>query len=237
MLAYQLDSLRAFPPTRATITMTVFYSPEDEGTVRLLEEFSRCDVEGVRWNWQRMDRTALYRRSIGRNLAAKASRADWIWFADCDLFFWEGCIDSLSDSLQGRRDRLVYPAEEWTTPLLLEDDPMLAGGTNRLAHVDTSRFTRATIDRAKGGWQITHGDVARVMGYCDQIPFYQQPREHWNKAYEDRAFRWLLRSDGVPVAVTGMYRIRHAAKGRYSHNSARVASLRRMFRRITSPRD
>jgi len=45
---------------------------------------------------------------------------------------------------------------------------------------------------------------------------YQTPVESFAKCHEDRAFRWLLRSQGVPLPIPGVYRIRHIKKGRYS---------------------
>lgn len=234
LLAYQLSSLAAFPPTRCQVTMTVFFSPEDRGTLQLLEHYEAMQVSGVRWNWQPLEPPELFRRAIGRNRAALATGADWIWYTDCDVFFMQGCLDGLSDALQGRRELLVYPREERTTPLLLEGDPLLDPPDGTLStSLDTTRFDIQSIHRAKGAWQITHGDVARKVGYCG-VPFYQAPRTHWIKSYEDRTYRWLLRTEGAPIDVPGIFRIRHATKGRYGHNSRATAAMRGNLRRLTS---
>jgi hypothetical protein len=87
--------------------------------------------------------------------------------------------------------------------------------------------------RATGPLQITHGDVARRTGYCNAIKHYQRPVNRWQKTYEDRAFRWLLRTQGTPADVPGVYRIKHISKGRYSPSPA-VAQLRGMLRRLQS---
>ncbi len=81
--------------------------------------------------------------------------------------------------------------------------------------VDPGLFAPRERDRATGPLQITHGDVARAVGYCHALAHYQRPAATWQKAREDRAFRWLLRTQGTPVDVPGVHRIRHAAKGRY----------------------
>lgn len=235
LLAYQLSSLVNHPPSRLSITMTVFHSPEDRGTSRLLEMFGAIAVEGVSWNWVALEKERLFRRSIGRNMAARTTSADWIWFTDCDVIFHEGALDSLAESLQGRRDRLVFPRVERTTPLLDRDDPMLTAATGdpRIVEIDTSRFRPRPLEVAKGPMQITHGDVARAVGYCEELRVYQRPADHWRKAWEDRAYRWLLRTDGTPLDVSSVHRIRHASKGRYVEGTL-GGRIRGWIRRLES---
>lgn len=220
-LVYQLSSLVLFPPRDMDVTMTVFYAPEDTGTARLLEFFGKRQVPGVTWNWRPLPRQQLFRRGIGRNLAALETRADWVWFTDCDLMFREGCLDTLAQLLQGRRDALLFPQEERCTDLLEENNPMLqAGSAPAVLDIDTSAFVTFHPSRATGPLQIAHGDVCRAVGYCRNIRLYQTPVESFAKCHEDRAFRWLLRSQGVPIPVPGVYRIRHIKKGRYSGSEA-----------------
>ena len=217
-LIYQLSSLVLYPPTRARVTMTVYYNREDTRTAAVLDFFGKQQVPGVTWNWRELPKESLYRRAIGRNEAALATKADWIWFTDCDLMFREGCIDTLADRLQGRRDSLVFPSRERITSLLADDDPMLNfdPAELRVIGIDDSRFVEQTRDRATGPLQIAHGDVARAGGYCDALRYYQKPAERWCKAHEDRAFRWLLGTQGEPLDIPGVYRIRHVSKGRYT---------------------
>lgn len=236
-LVYQLSSLVNFPPTKASVTMTVYYSTEDKRTSALLEHFGRMAVPNVQWNWRALPRQALFRRAIGRNDAALATQADWIWFTDCDLMFRENCLDALAEALQGRRDALVFPKTERVTSLLADENPLLAVDLEQpqVVDVDATEFTESSRGRATGPLQITHGDVARAMGYCASLTYYQQPSATWCKAYEDRAFRWLLRSQGVPLDIPGVYRIRHVSKGRYTGGAintgvrSRIRRLRLMF--------
>lgn len=234
-LVYQLSSLVNFPPTRATVTMTVFYAPEDQATASLLEYFGNIEVPGITWNWQPLPKEQLFRRGIGRNKAALATEADWIWFTDCDLLFREQCLDTLADALQGRRDALVYPRHERCTSLLSDTDPMLNMDLQepRVVDINTDQFTLQERTRATGPLQITHGDVARACGYCDTIKIYQTPADHWCKAYEDRAFRWLLRTQGTPLDIPHVYRIRHIFKGRYTRDTLKT-KVRSRIRRLTS---
>lgn len=235
MMCYQLSSLILNPPTRCRIKMTVYYSEEDSGTGTLLKFISQHSVEGVEWNWQPMHKYKLFRRSIGRNHAALKTTADWIWFTDCDLLFEEGCLDSLADALSGRQDALVFPAEERTSALLEADDPLLNAQPTvpAVRGIDGTRFESHHRTRATGPLQITHADVARAVGYCNAIPVFQKPAPHWCKAHEDRVFRWLLGTNGSPISVRNVYRIRHTEKGRYRPNTLQT-SLRMQIRKIQS---
>jgi hypothetical protein len=234
LLCYQLSSLVIHPPTRARVRMTVFHAREDERTRAMLEYFSGIAAPGISWNWQELPPTELFRRSIGRNRVARETQADWIWFSDCDIVFHRGCIDGLAGELQGRQDLMTYPKQERITPMLAEDDPVLAAERDRprIADIDTSQFELATNPpKAKGAYQIVHGDVARQCGYCAQIPLYQRPAPRWAKTYEDAAYRWLLDSDGAGIDVPGVHRIRHVHKGRYGDNRTATAVLRSSIRR------
>ncbi len=235
LLIHQLASLIRFPPHDLKVRMTVFYAPEDRDTARLLDFVGTYDPPGVEWNWQPVDRRHLMRRAIGRNRAALNTRADWIWFTDCDVVFHEGCLDGTARALQGCSEPLVHPAREWRTSLLGPDDPLLAPWTEErgLPEIDPERFHEHRLDRATGPMQITHGDAARALGYCDALSTYQEPADAWQKATEDRAFRWLLGTQGMAVDIPGVYRIRHAQKGRYG-SPGLVAGIRGGIRRLRS---
>lgn len=218
LLHYQLSSLALHPPESTRVTMTVFYSPEDSSTVDVLGFFGGQGVPGVEWNWQPLEKERLFRRAIGRNLAARSTRADWIWFSDCDVIFHRWALDGAATVLRGRNDFLVFPREHGTTDLLEADHPLLQDPTDtehlELADIDTTDFQPETREKAVGGFQIVRGDVARKVGYCRAIPFYQRPVSRWQKTYEDRTFRWLLGTHGTAVEIPGLYRIRHLVKGR-----------------------
>ena len=235
LLAYQLSSLALFPPGGLQVTMSVYYCREDVDTAALLAAFGRREVPNLRWHWRALPREQLFRRAIGRNHAALNTEADWIWFTDCDLLFREDCLDGLARALQGRRDALVFPREERITTLLEAGDRLLRGAQRdgELLDIPAERFRLQARDRATGPLQITHGDVARACGYCRDIALYQSPSPVWCKAYEDRAFRWLLRSRGTPLDVPGVYRIRHVEKGRYT-GSGLNTGLRSRRRRAGS---
>lgn len=222
-LSYQLSSLINHRTDKFDITMTVFYSPDDESVTQVLKFFQDIEVPGVSWNWQILPKNELFRRGIGRNRAARSTKADWIWFTDCDIIFHENCLDTLADLLQGRDDGLVHPNIGLGTSLLAEDDDILAssrkGPAIREIPIEAFKPYGGPRKKAKGPHQITHGDIARACGYCDSINFYQMPSERWRKTFEDRAFRWLIGTHGTPLNIPNVCQIRHIVKGRYRKDS------------------
>ena len=218
LLRFQTSSLVLHPPSDVDVTYSLYYAEEDHGVAALVAELDSLDVPNVTWQWNRLPKHELFRRAIGRNRAALASEADWLWFADCDLIFHAGCLDSLAASLAGRATGLVYPARERITPLLPGDHPMLnqTPGPRGTIDIDPSLFADSPIEKAKGAFQVCHGDVARAAGYCGTIDVFQRPTTAWRKTYEDTVFRRLIGYPGEPVDVRGLHRIRHVEKGRYA---------------------
>lgn len=231
-LAYQLSSFVNYPPQENRVIVTVFFSDEDQNTVNMLNFFSRYSPPNVTWNWVEMNKYSLFRRGIGRNQAAKNTRADWVWFTDCDVIFKGACIDDICRALYNNTQSLVYPSHEYITPMLADSDPMLKNGSKpALVDVDDTVFQQHDLDRATGPMQIVHGDVARAVGYCEKIAIYQMPVDAWRKALDDKIFRWLLGTKGVRLNVGGTYRIRHIYKGRYKEGSL-WSRIRSKIRRL-----
>lgn len=158
-------------------------------------------------------------------MAARSTRADWVWFTDCDIIFHKNCLDSLANSLQDERGLLFYPAEERVTSMLHDDDPMLRkDAKTQVVDIQAEHFNLyerdETRNKARGPFQIVHGDVARAIGYCDKLFMFQTQASHWRKCYEDTAFRWLLGTNGQPKHIESVYHIHHVTKGRYAQDSA-----------------
>lgn len=219
---YQLSSLVLKPPRHVDIIMTVYFSREDTKTLQMLEFFSTLSLPGISWQFRALPKEYLFRRSIGRNHAALNTKADWIWFTDCDVVFSEGALDDLAKALQSARCALVFPRYQGVTGLL-EDDQIRTGEESapRVRPLPSDMiFEEELVSKATGPLQITHGDAARDLGYCRDIAVYQVPEPVWQKCQEDRAFRWMLETSGEPIDVRGISRIRHIAKGRYTGSTA-----------------
>jgi len=232
MLTYQLSSFVNYPPTKCAVTVTVFYAKEDTKSQAVLDFFSQKNVENVTWNFQALSKGKLFRRGIGRNMAARTTDADWLWFTDCDIIFHENCLDSLAEQLQGKQESLYYPKQERTTEMLAQDDPMLRQDSEpQLVDIDAEGFSLHSRDKAKGAFQIVHGDVARAIGYCEKLKMFQTEDDRWRKTYEDTAFKWLISSEGIPLEIDGVFQIRHVQKGRYAKDS-NVSKVRSKIRRL-----
>ena len=237
-----LLALRPFPelPAQAllfttaapswTSTVTVYYCPEDEPTLRVLRFFGDMKLPGITWNWRALPKEKLFRRGIGRNLAAKNTKAEWIWFPTPTSSSHEKCLDTLADLLQGRDDALVYPETTLGTALLPEHAPIPAQRPRGPALLALPQrafpLRRGPADRARGPYQITHCDIARACGYCESIRLYQSPANQWRKCYEDTAFRWLIGTPGTPLDLPGVCQIATWRRGGTSRGrSARWFAL------------
>mgnify|MGYP000347170254 CR=1 FL=1 len=231
MLTYQLSSFVNNPPKDISLTVTVFYSEEDTNTASTLAYFSTLAPDNVTWNWQPLTNGKLFRRGIGRNMAALSTKADWVWYTDCDIIFHKNCLDSLAEQLKGKTESLYFPRQEYTTEMLAESDPMLqANSKPQVVDINTDNFSLFSRDKAKGAFQIVHGDVARTIGYCGKLSMFQTESERWRKTYEDTAFKWLISSEGIPLEIEGVFQIRHIKKGRYTEDSW-ISRLRSKIRR------
>lgn len=232
LFVYQLESLINNAPKDFKVTLTGFYCQEDLETVALVEEYSQKQIDNVEWNFIALEKGDLLRRGIGRNLAAKNTKADWIWFTDCDLLFGENTFSSLKEALRKESCILAFPEQVSRTSLLSDDHDVLCKSDETSVDdcLQKADFSTHTFSKATGPVQIVHGDTARQYGYCEQVDCYQQPKERWVKTYEDRAFRWLLGTDGSPVQVDDVAIIRHVEKGRYKQG-ARLSEMRKANRR------
>lgn len=221
LLRYQLSSIVLHTPHDINVTVTVYYCESDLATVATLSYFETFKQPNLKWNWQCFPKEYLYRRSIGRNHAALTTKADWIWFTDCDVIFHKDCFSSLAQQLRGLQSPLVYPfLEHRSRPLPAEHtDLQFDVDYPALIDIDPNNFIATDITRATGPLQIVHADVARKLGYCQQSTIYQKPAQQWCKALEDRLFRSLVGTQGKGVPIKGVYRLQHQEKGRYSKNS------------------
>lgn len=222
LLRYQLSSIVFYAPNDMDITVTVYYCQSDQATVDTLRYFTSFDQPNITWNWQCLPKEYLFRRSIGRNHAALNTKADWIWFTDCDSIFYQNCFSSLRQQLRHELSPLVFPLVEHRSRPLPPQHRQLSFTARDVSLVDIEPkdFIATAISRATGPLQIVHGDVARKLGYCQQTTIYQKPAKHWCKALEDRVFRWLLGTQGMGLPIEGVYRIQHQEKGRYTKGSA-----------------
>lgn len=217
LLTYQLSSFLLHPPRTTEVDVAIYCAPppDDPDTWRVLDFFSGqpCPPE-VRFHWRVLPTGHLFRRAIGRNQAALATTADWIWFADCDMVFRGETLDRLPDVCGRATGPLLYPeAIRIQQSHSLGDAAIrLATETLDLQDIDEREFEPQRYNRAIGGSQIVPGSVARNVGYCPGSR-WQVPLQRWQRCREDRYFRMSLGTRGEAVILDPLYRLRHSRRG------------------------
>lgn len=224
LLTYQLGSLMIHPPHRVSVTMTVFYAVEDEETSAVLGYFSNLAMPAaITIHPWPLPKAELLRRAIGRNRAALATVADWIWFADCDYCFGEGCLDGLPQAVVTVAGPLAFPRIVHTHHNHELGDQAIARITGPgLFRLSEKEFSPRRMRRAIGGIQIVRGEIARRVGYVSNTR-WQRPVAGFQflGCRDDRAFRISLGTRGEPIHLPGLFRIRHSRNGR-SHPGLRL---------------
>jgi hypothetical protein len=213
-LTHQLSSLLLFAPSTVNVVMTVVFASEDHSTKEVLDYFEAFEAPHIRWNWCCLTREKVFRRAFGRNQAALATTADWVWFADADMCFRSSCLDELAGQLRGQSTPLVYPR------IIRISHSHEAGESalNRVAtgpaliDIDPAEFVPWRYDRAIGGVQIVPGDIARSRGYLNGRRRLFKVPISFGGFSDDIAFRRSLGTDGSPINLDGVYRIRHLSR-------------------------
>ncbi|MCI0364502.1 MAG: hypothetical protein L0219_11495 [Phycisphaerales bacterium] len=215
-LTFQLSSLYLYPPSETMVTMTVFHSETDRNTAEVLHFFKRqpAPIKITLRTWP-LPPDRITRRMIGRNLAALATEADWVWFTDCDYIFRAGCLDALSRWSAAPDELLFFPKYTYVSRTHEDGDRELARVASQvcLVDVDPKGYVAKRLGRAIGGIQIVRGELARRTGYCRQSRYQEIPSTTWAPNHDDIWFRRSLGTAGVPMDVPEVYRIRHSTRG------------------------
>lgn len=212
VLAYQLSSLALNPPQRLAVVVNVMYSEDDEPTVKMLQFFHGK----VPLKESPLPHSQLFRRAYGRNIAAKATQADLVWFCDADYVFGTACLDSLAGKTFAD-DQIYYPREilENLTLELGDEYALRVTGPN-IYPVDPADFQPRKMRKAIGGLQIVTGDTARKDGYCDGCKVsHETDRCSWhNLTMGDQVYRGMMGVNrGTPISLPNLRRIRQSQRG------------------------
>lgn len=217
LLNYQLSSLIAFAPTATNVIMTVFLTPEDEQTVRVVDYFSHlAEGTSVAIRPWPLARPELMRREIGRNLAALATHADWIWFTDCDHCFGSQSLDALGPALRDVAGPLAFPQHIWIHKTHALGDAAIdrLPEVPAIATLIADEFVQKQNHRAIGGLQIARGEVMRNRGYLKNSKIQRQTANTWQRCIGDTRFRRDLNTPGTGIDIPNLFRIRHSRIGR-----------------------
>jgi hypothetical protein len=218
LLTYQLSSLMVQPPRQTDVTMTVFLTEEDRYTMEVVRYFCELDkASNLRIRPWCLSREKLWQREIGRNMAALATTADWVWFTDCDYCFGADCLDRLAVAVAQATKPLVFPRHVLISRSHEEGDQAIeqASGGPRLLTIQPDDYVVSHCRRAIGGIQIANGEIVRRLGYCKNSRSQHRLANHWMRTHSDRHFRVSLGTSGQGVNVPNVYRIRHSKRGRH----------------------
>lgn len=218
LLKYQLSSLVLTPlPADVELKATVFFTEEDVETSNVLKRFQQFKIPSLQWNWRSQPPLELCRRSIGRNLAALASEADWIWFTDADYWFGAECWSSFR-KLEAEDSVLVYPRYVKHHKSHAVGDEAIAAAHLSEGFIEANPvdFEPRRMRKAIGGIQIAKGAVCRDKGYLKNGRRAQSPVSTllFERNQADVWFRQDLGTEGAAVDIEDVYRIRHSQAGR-----------------------
>jgi hypothetical protein len=190
------------------VTATVMFATNDKLTTKVLSYFGVIDRPWITWNFIHMPIQSLYQRPIGRDLAAKSSKADVIWFTDADYVFGDGCLNAV---WVPQDDGIYRPEHEYRIARRLKMQmvgALLKNGDIEpsVVDIDRSQFILTDIRRAVGGVQIISGDTARKIGYLPDYKEWQKPLEKYNRDDGSAFWRNLFTKFGT-MAIPNVFRI------------------------------
>lgn len=224
-LRYHLSSLLLYP-SEWPVRVTVAYCTQDDSTCNVIDAFKKRGDLAI--DLLPLSPKSLFRRSIGRNIAAQKSTEDLIWFCDVDHVFGPGCINALMETwFKFQFDSheptpvMMYPKEIQIHETHQIGDAIAYGGSlavcksTELEQIDLTQFVSKKYNRAIGGVQIVDGEFCRQHGYLNHSKKYQTDRKDgipFGDFRDDIAFRHHCGLHGKIKAIDlpGIYRMRHS---------------------------
>ena len=226
-LQLQLSSVFWFAPMEA-VSVTVCHASDDPLTCAVLEFFAgKFNSEhGGRLRTICLPHGQLFRRAIGRNMAALATTADLVWFADVDYFWKPGAFEFLQTLPHDVWSDMMMPLHVWRQLTWEHGDVLVRelrkGGVGLVQVPPDAEFATHRERIPIGGMQIVSGDYCREHGYLNGTkwikPLSPAP-DSFTSFRDDIAFRKSVhaRRDGtrheIRIAIPSVYRVRHSENG------------------------
>ena len=215
-LCHQLSSLILHKPETIAVRLTICLTEMDHYTMEILGNPYENPWKEIDIRILSISKEDLGRRCIGRNIVAKQTKADVVWFTDVDHVFGDGCLETLAWMEWPAGASMVFPSQlrihkdHETGDVALRsalDDP-------RVIDIKVEDFIPKTYNRAIGGVQIVQGDFARKHGYLHGDPKWQRPRtdgKPFGDFRDDIAYRGYCKRFGEIKAIDlpNLYRLRH----------------------------
>lgn len=216
MLKYQMSSLIKYAPNDRLI-YTIFYVIADEKTKEVLVEL--CPYlhdKGIKTNTNLLTEETMFRRGFGRNRAALTSKADVVWFIDCDYMFGPRCLEETMSQVV-KDDVLYYPERHYICQTHRAGDAALKQAEKEFLidnPLNRSAYIVEGFTRSIGGVQIVTGDTARSRGYLKDSKWSESVTAEggFRNTTEDVAYRKsFAKTSQIPIPH--IYRLRHSVTG------------------------
>lgn len=218
MLKWQVSSLLDYVDSEHDMVYySIIYNSSDKTTNRAVKELSpylRC--ARIHLKHYDVSEGELFRRAIGRNKAALNSRADVVWFTDCDYLFGRYCLQAVTEDVEND-NVLYYPyCHHITTDHKSGDKALLTKANDVIVEnpLEQMPWSLEQFPRAIGGVQIVTGNTARKYGYLNGTKWLRpvEPEGGFLNTKEDVVYRKTFdRSE--KINVPNLYRIRHTITG------------------------
>lgn len=222
LLQLQLSSILTSASPALPVSVAVCYSIRDRRTVNTLSFFKKLfDTDPfVQMRLLNLPQEQLFRRAHGRNLAATTTKAEVVWFTDCDYVFLDNClIDAWGKSGTHKfadGTEMVFPkVVNIHRSHLLGDQLVGRQLFARTYQIDPTEFAPRCERRAWGGMQIVRGDWCRENGYLKGTKWMDpvDPADGFQQCRGDVPFRKAV-GPSTAVDIPGVYRVRHSRAGR-----------------------
>jgi len=239
-LCFQASSILKDQPKNCEVELGVWTTMDDMLTIDVAAYFQEIfdETANIKLEINTLEPEKLWKRCIGRNLAAKYTDADIVWFTDVDHCFQDGIFDSIAEMVNQKRwpywgpdpngglstycpsrARMIYPkrimiqeSHEVGDARLAGVISMIYGNNHRDAMLDKSEFVQMKYNRAIGGVQIVEGDYAREHGYLDNTKWQSPVDTPFPSFRDDVKYRKQCKQRGevIGVDLPGVYRLRHS---------------------------
>jgi len=196
------------------VRISVCCTPSDKHTIEVIDWFyGRVKFDSNRIHVMSLTKNGLFRRGFARNEIALSCSEDVVWFADVDMAFGEGCLDSLLRHDWGD-EKIIYPRYVNIQETHAQGDEMASAEHGDFIDVKDYKFAMKRYNRAIGGVQIVQGDFAREHGYLNNKPKRIQPRNDerpFPDFKDDVIYRqFCVRQGGcLGIDIENVYRFRH----------------------------
>lgn len=228
LLKLQLcNLLHASERANVSVSLVVVWTISDLPTSKVVSQVQWLDNKHLDIVSMPLDPEELFVRAIGRNMAAKQTKAEVVWFTDCDYLFSSGALEQAVEQMRANPQAdLIWPNNVMIHAdhaigdafLQTEYDLREKEGWKPLEIKDAydAGFRLRREKRAIGGMQIVRGDWCRKNGYLDQTGWVNPSyKEHFQQCRCDVPFRRQFVGDTkISTDIEYVYRVRHSRAGR-----------------------